>query len=363
MHARGPRLLAFYLPQFHPTPYNNEWWGPGFTEWTNVVKARPRFRGHYQPHLPADLGFYDLRLAETRQAQADLAREYGIHGFCYYHYWFSGRRLLERPFDEVLALGTPDLPFCICWANENWSRSWDGSSHHLLVSQQYSLEDDLEHIRFLVPALRDPRYVRIEQKAMVLVYRVEGLPYPEKTAEIWRTEAIRQGVGDLYLVSVESNFGPSPRNPGAFGFDCALQFEPNRCHYATNSLSLRVGRRMKNLLTGDSIWSYPTLYRSWLEQPTPSYRRFDCVTPMWDNSARRGKRAATIFTGSTPELYENWLRDAVARAQPYADGLKWVFINAWNEWAEGCHLEPCQRWGRSYLKSTKRVLEEALRAP
>ena len=155
----SPRFIAFYLPQFYPTPYNDEWWGKGFTEWTNVVKTRPRFRGHYQPHLPADLGFYDLRLPETREAQADLAREYGVHGFCYYHYWFNGRRILERPLDEVLTSGKPDFPFCICWANENWTRAWEGHVRNMLLEQQYSAEDDVAHIRHLIPMLADRRYI------------------------------------------------------------------------------------------------------------------------------------------------------------------------------------------------------------
>jgi hypothetical protein len=357
-HTHNPRFIAFYLPQFHPTPYNDEWWGSGFTEWTNVVKARPRFRGHYQPHLPADLGFYDLRLPEAREAQANLARQYGIYGFCYYHYWFSGRRLLERPLDDVLALGQPDFPFCLCWANENWSRRWDGGSNHLLISQQYSSGDDLAHIRSLARTLRDSRYIKIEGKPLVMVYRVESLPNPEGTAEIWRTEAIKEGIGDLFLVSVESNFGSLPKNPSTFGFDASLQFEPNSSHRITTSPLIHGLRRIKLTLTGDNILSYPDLYRKWAEQAAPGYRRFDCVTPMWDNSARRKKRSATIFRDSTPKMYETWLREAVRRGTPDEDGLKWVFLNAWNEWGEGCHLEPCQKWGRAYLEATRQVYGE-----
>ena len=158
------KLIAFYLPQYHPIPENDEWWGKGFTEWTNVAKAKPLFPGHYQPHIPADLGFYDLRLPETRQAQADLAREYGIYGFCYYHYWFNGKRILKRPFDEVLASGKPDFPFCLCWANENWTRTWDGQEKSVLIAQNYSEEDDRQHIQWLAKAFQDKRYIRIEDK-------------------------------------------------------------------------------------------------------------------------------------------------------------------------------------------------------
>ena len=185
------RPIAFYLPQFHPTPENDEWWGKGFTEWTNVTKARPLFPGHYQPQLPADMGFYDLRLPEAREAQAALAREYGIHGFCYYHYWFNGRRILERPFNEVLASGKPDFPFCLCWANENWTRVWDGGEKNVLLEQKYSHEDDLAHIESLIPAFRDERYIRIDGKPLFLVYRTGLLPNPARTAEIWREAAKR----------------------------------------------------------------------------------------------------------------------------------------------------------------------------
>src|SRR5215467_8332153 len=175
------RLIAFYLPQFHPISGNDQWWGKGFTEWRNVVRGRPLFPGHYQPHLPADLGFYDLRVPEIRQAQADLAQEYGIHGFCYYHYWFNGRRLLQRPFEEILASGKPDFPFCLCWANENWTRTWDGGDDQILLAQNYSDEDDLTHIKSLIPAFRDKRYIRVNGKPVLLVYRTTSLPNPSET--------------------------------------------------------------------------------------------------------------------------------------------------------------------------------------
>src|SRR5438034_205774 len=193
------RPVAFYLPQFHPIPENDAWWGRGFTEWRNVVRARPLFRGHYQPHVPADLGFCDLRVPETREAQAALARDHGIYGFCYHHYWFNGRQLLSRPFQEVLESGRPDLPFCLCWANEPWTRAWDGNSGEVLVPQEYSDADDRNHIRWLLNAFADPRYIRVEGKPLFLVYQASRLPDLSRTTETWREEAIRAGVGDLYL--------------------------------------------------------------------------------------------------------------------------------------------------------------------
>ncbi len=348
-----PRFIAFYLPQFYPTPYNDEWWGKGFTEWTNVTKARPRFRGHYQPHLPADLGFYDLRVPEVREAQADLAKQYGIHGFCYYHYWFNGRRILERPLEEVLASSKPDFPFCICWANENWIRTWEGDPGNILVEQHYSAEDDVAHIRHLLQMFADPRYIRIEGKCLVLIYRVELLLDPERTADLWRNEVGKAGLGDLFLVNVESNYVRIPRNYTTMGFDAAVRFQPNFQSFNASRL-VRVLRALRSPRRMDRVFSYRELYKRWKAASPSPYRNFECVTPMWDNSARRERRAG-ILTKPDPGLYESWLQDAVERSGPDSEGHRWIFLNAWNEWGEGCHLEPCQKWGRSYLEATKRV--------
>jgi hypothetical protein len=371
--SEAPRLIAFYLPQFYPTSYNDEWWGKGFTEWTNVVQGRPHFEGHYQPHLPADLGFYDLRLPEAREAQADLAREYGIHGFCYYHYWFNGKRILERPLDEVLASGRPTLPFCVSWANESWTRTWKGHQDKVLMQQSYSPEDDLKHILHLLPTLSDDRYIQVDGKPLLLVYRIELLPDPVATAEIWRREAEKWGLRGLFLVSLESNYVHGTTSPAAVGFDATVRFQPDYTVPAPviTPSPVRVGaakalkthmpwlhRGMKRFKSPppiqDSLVDYAGLYRNWQNRPPRVERHFECLTPMWDNSARR-YRGATIVTGSSPQLYEQWLREAVDSTLPGSDGQKTVFINAWNEWAEGCHLEPCQKWGRQYLEATRRV--------
>jgi lipopolysaccharide biosynthesis protein len=363
------RTLAFYLPQFHPIAENDEWWGKGFTEWTNVVKARPLFWGHYQPHLPADLGFYDLRLAEARAAQAHLAREHGIHGFCYYHYWFNGRRVLERPFEEVLKSGQPNFPFCLCWANENWTRVWDGGDRHVLLGQNYNHDDDREHIRSLVPAFRDDRYIRVDGKPLFLVYRTELLPDVRRTAEIWREECRRAGLGEIYLARVE-NFVRGV-DPADIGFDAAVEFAPDNTSGSAPLFSSGLYRLLHALgllpeiLGSNRVVTYRSIAHAMSTRGEAPYTRFRCVTPMWDNAARRGSRAS-IYADSTPAIYEKWLRRVVDLTRREQDGdERIVFINAWNEWAEGCHLEPDQKWGRGYLEATRRALtapDEAIAA-
>jgi lipopolysaccharide biosynthesis protein len=361
--AATVRSLAFYLPQFHPIPENDEWWGEGFTEWVNVVQATPLFRGHHQPDLPGDLGFYDLRVPEVRAAHAELAMRFGVSGFCYYHYWFEGRRLLHRPFEEVLRWGEPDFPFCLCWANENWTSAWDGKGRDVNIRQTYSPEDDLAHLRWLAEAFSDRRYLRVGGKPLFLVYRAAHLPDPIRTAERWRTEAHRLGLGDLYLCSMQT--GPRARvDPATLGFDAAVQFAPfyNLVRRRGRSLRARVARkylRVETLSTRHRLYEYSDVMADHLAIPTPSYTLHPCVTPGFDNSPRRRDHGATIITGSTPDLYESWLRAVVQRLPPRGDDEKLVFVNAWNEWAEGNHLEPSRRWGTRYLEAHARVLEPA----
>lgn len=341
--------IAYYLPQFHPIPENDRWWGKGFTEWTNVVRGRPYFPGHYQPRLPGELGFYDLRIPEVREQQADLARAYGIHGFCYYYYWFNGKRLLERPLDDMLQSGKPDFPFCICWANENWSRRWDGAEAELLMAQVHSEESDQAFIHDVIPILRDPRYIRVGGAPLLLVYRPGILPGPERTAAIWREAARKAGLGEIHLAAVQS-FGLT--DPRPFGFDSAVEFPPHGLD--THDIAREI-EGLDPAFTG-KVYDYREVVRNALMQPRPPWKQFRCAMTSWDNTARR-RLNGHVFTHATPRDYEVWLRALVAAteaAHPPED--RFVFINAWNEWAEGTHLEPDQKWGRGFLEATARAL-------
>ncbi|HTN47641.1 MAG TPA: glycoside hydrolase family 99-like domain-containing protein [Flavipsychrobacter sp.] len=370
------RPIAIYLPQYHPIPENDEWWGKGFTEWTNVTKATPLYKGHYQPQLPTDLGFYDLRLPEARQAQADLAKQYGIHGFCYYHYWFNGRRILERPFQEVFESGKPDFPFMLCWANENWTRVWDGGENKILLKQNYSEQDDANHIRTLIPYFKDARYIKVDGKPVFSIYRSTEMPNIKRTIEIWRQEAKREGL-ELYICRFE-NHGALGAQYLEAGFDASIDFPPygnTRDKYSSNetkkkSLAARIishlkfkygnpFNRNKSIMTHLYNWiDYEEYVNFILETSAEDYKCFPGITPCWDNSARKRKNFF-IMKNSSPEYYKKWLSHIVKNF-PSAFKSKdenFIFINAWNEWAEGNHLEPCIKWGRGYLDATKSVIE------
>ena len=342
------RVIAFLLPQFHPIPENDVWWGRGFTEWTNVSRAKPLFPGHDQPRVPADLGFYDLRLADTREMQAELARAHGIHGFCYYHYWFGGKRLLERPFDEVLSSGQPDFPFCLCWANEPWSRRWDGQPQDVLQPQTYSLDDDRRHIEWLIPALRDRRAIRIEGKPVFLVYQVKELPDPRRTVDIWRTEVERAGLPGIYLIGVETGWDAA-WDATAVGFDAKVLFQPQFSMLRTVPRSMVSAPGSLEVYDYDAAW--PILANP---EPVP-YRRYSSVFPSWDNSPRRGMAGLAVHN-STPASYEAWLRHTIERTRRDDSEHHIVFVNAWNEWGEGCYLEPDAKHGRGFLEATRRAI-------
>ncbi len=346
------RAIAFYLSQFHPIPENDGWWGPGFTEWSNVTRAQPNFDGHYEPHLPTELGFYDLRVPETREQQAALARAHGIHGFCYYYYWFAGKRLLERPIEEMRASGRPDFPYCFCWANENWTRRWDGADREILIAQNPSPADDEQLIRDLLAHFRDPRYIRVGGRPLFMVYRVGVLPDVRASAAIWRDICRREGIGELYLCAAKTY---DTGDPAQYGFDAVVEFPPHGVR--TTPINPQVD--VVNPDFKGQIIDYRRFVLDSLVRPDPPYRVHHTVMPGWDNTARRPNLALT-FVNATPEIYELWLREIVARAvERQQSDEPLVFINAWNEWAEGAHLEPDRRYGRQFLLATRRAVTEA----
>ena len=340
------RVIAFYLPQFHRIAENDEWWGEGFTEWTNVRKGQPNFDGHWQPHVPGELGYYDLTNPDVRRAQAMLARSHGVDAFCYYYYWFGGRRLLERPLAEVLASRDPDFPFCICWANENWTRRWDGRADDVLMPQRYSPGDAHAFITGLLPLFRDKRYVRVNGRPLLLVYKIADIPDVRTTVRIWRDACRAAGVGDPYLCAVQrhANDDPTP-----FGFDAAVEFPP--IGHAAENVATRVALRRERFR--GMVFRYSNLAAYYLMLPRPAYPQFRGVTPMWDNTARR-QDDGMVVTGSTPASFGVWLGKILQQTRLRHDGEeRLVFVNAWNEWAEGNHLEPDARHGCGYLEAVR----------
>lgn len=351
------RVIAVYLPQYHPFKENDEWWGNGFTEWRNVAKAKPRYVGHYQPRIPADLGFYDLRVPETRILQAEIAKSYGIYGFCYYHYWFSGKLLMQRPLEEVLNSHLPDFPFMICWANENWTRAWDGQNREVLIEQKYSEQDDLDHIQYLMPFLLDRRYITIDGKPVIAIYRSSLLPDPNKTIEIWQNEAKKYGI-ELYIVRFESANQCGIQY--MHNFDAAVEFQPiSKNGYQYSFLSRAINKLSYHLGLSRCLATHID-YRKYVKyqlkhQFVEGYKRYPCVTPMWDNSPRR-RGAYFSFKHSEPRYYEQWLLGVMNRFIPFSEEENLVFINAWNEWAEGNYLEPDLKYGRAYLEATRNAI-------
>ncbi|MDR6843201.1 glycoside hydrolase family 99-like domain-containing protein [Pseudoxanthomonas sacheonensis] len=340
-------LIAFYLPQFHSIPENDEWWGKGFTEWRNVTRALPQFEGHAQPRLPGDLGFYDLRDPEVMRKQATLAREYGVSAFCFYFYWFGGKTLLETPLLNWLEDPTLDLSFCLCWANEKWSRRWDGRGDDILMDQQHSPEDDLAFISYVADYLRDPRYLRVEGKPILLLYRPGLLPDAAATARRWREWCLDNGVGEIHLTYVQS-FDNS--NPAAFGFDAAVEFPPN----LVNSPSVISRQRLINPNYSGQILDWRAMADAMQKRSAADYPLYRGVNPGWDNEPRRPGEGRT-FLHSSPRAYGKWLQHCIgARAESGSRNL--IFINAWNEWAEGAVLEPDSRLGYAYLEETRRAM-------
>lgn len=345
-------LVAFYLPQFHTFPENDAWWGKGFTEWRNVTRALPQFEGHIQPRLPADLGFYDLRNPQVMRDQARLAAEYGIGAFCFYYYWFSGRTLMEDPLRHWLADDSIELPFCLCWANENWARRWDGRDEDILIGQQHSAEDDLAFIAHVAPYLRDRRALKVEGRPMLLVYRPHLLPDAGATTERWRRWCRDNGVGEIHLAYVQGFERPDPRD---IGFDAAVEFPPNM----SNPRSLSAQQWLLNPAFNGDVRDWRELATEIASRPLPDYPLYPGVNPGWDNEARRSGRGR-VYLHASPRGYRDWLRTTIhERLSAAPQAQRMVFINAWNEWAEGAVLEPDARLGHAWLQATRDALAPA----
>ena len=377
------RIIGLYLPQYHPIPENDEWWGKGFTEWNNVVKARPLFRGHYQPHLPADLGFYDLRLPEVREQQAELAREAGLEGFCYYHYWFgNGRQLLQRPFEEVLASGKPDFPFCLCWANHDWtSKTWEkGSSLRrdtMIMKMEYSREDYVAHFNYVLPAFRDPRYITVDGKPLFAVWQPKGIPDCREFIDLWQQLARENGLKGIHFVGQTENTGKAIEGQKAnyFSADMAKEYYQSILNMGFDAVmsqgflratGLAKGRRrmmlemlaFKTFRPTYSKIDYSHLMDNYYVEEDRWENVYPTLLPQWDRTPRAGKKTF-LLTDSTPERFQHYTEKAIKLVSNKQPEHQILFLKAWNEWGEGDYVEPDQKFGHGWLEAIKNATKQS----
>ena len=380
-----PRIIALYLPQFHPIPENDKWWGPGFTEWTNVVKARPLFKGHVQPKLPADLGFYDLRLPETREAQAALAREAGIEGFCYYHYWFGGKQLLERPFNEVLASGKPDFPFCLCWANHSWSnKTWNRKSYlqsnSMLIEQTYpGSEDDTQHFYSLLPAFKDPRYITIDGKPLFFLFNPWEHTRVREWISLWKKLAKENGLEGIHLVAMcDSTLTFKQQADGTrtravpnldssadlfqsvldMGFDAVNSFGRRRgemlCSGKYADLFKTILRKL-GIPMGASCYDYAKTVKGFFAPEDKWENVYPTIMPNWDRSPRATSWDG-IYVGASPESFKKHILQALDIVRDKKQEHQIIILKSWNEWGEGNYVEPDEQFGHGWLNAVKEAL-------
>ena len=346
------KSIAFYLPQFHETDYNNAWWGEGFTEWTACKSAKPLFENHLQPHLPSDLGFHDQTEYETLSKQVDLAKSYGVHGFCHYFYWFNGKRVLEKPTELFLENKNLDMPFCLCWANENWSRRWDGADHEILIQQSYDKNNYKKFALSLAPYFSDPRYITTDGKVLFIIYRPDEVDDLDVLLEEVRSQSIACGHKGAFILGAETfvQHG-SWVDPRDIGLDGAIEFPPHGVKVSEYRVTANTNRKFQG-----KVFDNFEAYMGSIARENPEYPMFRGLFPSWDNTARRKDRA-NIFVGSSPKLFSYWLLALFQwTTLIHETDKQFVFINAWNEWAEGAHLEPDVVMGRAYLEVIKKVL-------
>lgn len=351
-----PRFIAFYLPQFHPTPENDEWWGPGFTEWTNVAQAKKLYRGHYQPKIPSDLGFYDLRLSETREAQANLAREYGIEGFCYWHYWFgNGKRLLQRPFDEVVASGKPDFPFCLAWANHSWAKKQfdKNGTQELLMEQTYPGEEDyINHFNTMLPAFKDKRYIKVDDKCLFVVYNpLDNESIYKTMLPLWQKLAKENGLDGFYFVG-KSDKGRLRKEILAAGYDAVYNDAVHNIHHQLplwRKVLIEIGQRIFNL---PQIYQYKEAVKYMVGEDEQAENAIPVIAPNWDHTPRSGNRGI-LFHDCNPKYFGKLVKHTLQVIRNKKPEHQIVFIKAWNEWGEGNYMEPDLKYGHGYLQALK----------